>query len=92
VADVPAPSAEREVFDRVASRSELWRAVRALPPRQRAALVQRFVLDRSYTEIAEAMDSTEETARANVSQAVRKLRDMKDSLGPTDEELERSAR
>jgi RNA polymerase sigma factor (sigma-70 family) len=92
VADVPAPSAEREVFDRVASRNELWRAVRALPPRQRAAVVHRFVLDRSYTEIAEAMDSTEETARANVSQAVRKLRGMKDSLRPTDEELERSAR
>jgi RNA polymerase sigma factor (sigma-70 family) len=92
VADAPARSVEREVFDRVASQNDLWRAVRALPPRQRAAVVHRFVLDRSYAEIGEAMDSTEETARANVYQAVRKLREMKESLRPADEGLERSTR
>src|SRR5688572_19514939 len=30
----------------------LWEAVRALPPRQRVAVVHRHVLDRSYEEIA----------------------------------------
>jgi RNA polymerase sigma factor (sigma-70 family) len=52
----------------------LWSAVRELPPRQRAAVVHRHVLDRSYSEIAELMGCSEETARANVSQGMRKLR------------------
>ncbi|HXF73171.1 MAG TPA: sigma-70 family RNA polymerase sigma factor [Actinomycetota bacterium] len=52
----------------------LWRAVRSLPPRQRAAVVQRLVLDRPYAEIAEALGSSEEAVRANVSQGVRRLR------------------
>jgi RNA polymerase sigma factor (sigma-70 family) len=52
----------------------LWSAVRKLPPRQRAAVVHRHVLDRSYGEIAKLMGSSEETARANVFQGMRKLR------------------
>jgi RNA polymerase sigma factor (sigma-70 family) len=52
----------------------LWSAVRELPPRQRAAVVHRHVLDRSYSEIAELMGGSEETARANVFQGMRKLR------------------
>jgi RNA polymerase sigma factor (sigma-70 family) len=88
VADVPDGAAEREVFDRVASQNGLWRAVRELPPRQRAAVVHRFVLDRSYAEIGEAMESTEEAARANVYQGVKKLRELKDSWQPEDEALE----
>ena len=52
----------------------LWENVAGLPPRQRVALVHRVVLDRSYAETAEAMGSTEETARANVYQALKKLR------------------
>jgi RNA polymerase sigma factor (sigma-70 family) len=52
----------------------VWRTVRALPPRQRAAVVHRFVLDRSYRDIAGAMGCSEEAARANVSQGVRRLR------------------
>jgi RNA polymerase sigma factor (sigma-70 family) len=77
--DLPDWPVERAVFERMASQNGLWQAVQSLPPRQRAAVVHRFVLDRSYAEIAEAMDSTEETARANVSQAIRKLRAEKDS-------------
>jgi RNA polymerase sigma factor (sigma-70 family) len=52
----------------------LWRTVRALPARQRAALVHRHVLDRSYADIARAMGTSEEAARANVYQAVKRLR------------------
>src|SRR4029450_41678 len=92
VADMPDGAAEREVFDRVASRNGLWRAVRELPPRQRAAVVHRFVLDRSYAEIGEAMGSTEEAARANVYQGVKKLRELKHAWQPEDEVLERSPR
>ena len=52
----------------------LWDAVRDLPPRQRVALVHRVVLDRSYAEMAGAMGCSVEAARANVYQALKKLR------------------
>lgn len=55
---------------------ELWVAVGSLPPRQRVAVVHRHVLDRSYAEIAELMATSQETARANVSQGVKKLREL----------------
>ena len=53
---------------------ELWDAVRRLPPRQRIAVVHRHVLDLPYSEIAELMGSTEQTARANVYQGLEQLR------------------
>jgi RNA polymerase sigma factor (sigma-70 family) len=53
---------------------ELWEAVRALPPKQRVAVVLRHVLDRPYDEIAAIAGTSAEAARANVSQAVRTLR------------------
>ena len=55
---------------------ELWEAVRALPPRQRVAVVHRHVLDRAYAEVADLMGTSEETARANVYQGTKKLRAM----------------
>jgi RNA polymerase sigma factor (sigma-70 family) len=54
----------------------LWAAVRALPPKQRVAVVHRHVLDRSYADIAELMDTTEEAARANVHQGTKRLREL----------------
>lgn len=52
----------------------LWQAVGRLPARQRAAVVHRFVLDLPYAEVASAMGCSEEAARANVHEAVKKLR------------------
>jgi DNA-directed RNA polymerase specialized sigma24 family protein len=40
------------------------------------AVVHRHVLDRPYLEIAELMGTNEETARANVYQGTKKLREM----------------
>ena len=54
----------------------LWAAVQDLPPRQRLAVVHRHVLDRSYREIAELMDCSEETARANAYQGTKRLREL----------------
>jgi RNA polymerase sigma factor (sigma-70 family) len=54
----------------------LWSAVRRLPVRQRAAVVHRHVLDRSYADIAAIMQCSEQAARANVSQGMRSLRAM----------------
>jgi DNA-directed RNA polymerase specialized sigma24 family protein len=53
----------------------LWRAVRALPARQRVAVVHRYVLDRPYADVAEALGTTEETARKHVSLGVKQLRE-----------------
>ena len=54
----------------------LWEAVRALPPRQRVAVVHRHVLDRPYGDIAQIMGSTEAAARANVYQGTKRLREL----------------
>ena len=54
----------------------LWVAVRALPARQRVAVVHRHVLDRGYDEIARLMGSSEQTARANVYQGTKRLREL----------------
>jgi RNA polymerase sigma factor (sigma-70 family) len=53
---------------------DLWRAVGALPPMQRAAVIHRYVLDRTYAEVAEALGCSEEAARANAYEGRRKLR------------------
>jgi DNA-directed RNA polymerase specialized sigma24 family protein len=40
------------------------------------AVVHRHVLDRSYGEIAELMGCSEQTARANVYQGMKRLREL----------------
>jgi DNA-directed RNA polymerase specialized sigma24 family protein len=51
-----------------------WGRVAGLAPKQRAALALRFITDASYAEIAEAMDTSEEAARRNVFEGLRRLR------------------
>jgi RNA polymerase sigma factor (sigma-70 family) len=53
---------------------ELWARVRGLPPKQRAAVVHRFVLDLAYREIGERLGCTEEAARQSVATGLRRLR------------------
>jgi RNA polymerase sigma factor (sigma-70 family) len=55
---------------------ELWDAVRALPDKQREAVAHRFVSDLTYRDIALVMESSEAAARKNVSEGVRKLREV----------------
>jgi DNA-directed RNA polymerase specialized sigma24 family protein len=52
----------------------VWRAVAALPPAQRAAVVHRYVLDLPYAEVARALECSEEAARAAAYEGRRKLR------------------
>ena len=54
---------------------ELWRAVRQLPPRQRAAVVGRYVNDLAYRDIARLTGGTEEAARRNAADGIAKLRE-----------------
>jgi RNA polymerase sigma factor (sigma-70 family) len=53
---------------------ELWAAVQGLPPKQRTAVVQRYLLDRPYTEVAAVVGCSEEAARQNVRAGLRRLR------------------
>jgi RNA polymerase sigma factor (sigma-70 family) len=53
----------------------LWSDILSLPPRQRVALVHRVLLDRPYAELAAAMGTSVDAARANVYQALKKLRE-----------------
>jgi RNA polymerase sigma factor (sigma-70 family) len=54
---------------------ELWAAVRALPPKQRTAVFCRAVLGMPYAELAELLDSSEEAARRNVFEGLKRLRE-----------------
>lgn len=63
-----------ELAERRETLAAVARAVEALPYQQRAALILRKYQSLSYAEIAATLDCTEAAARANVYQAVRKLR------------------
>lgn len=53
---------------------ELWDDVRALPPKQRAAVVHRYVHDLAYDEIGTLLDCSADAARRSVHEGIRKLR------------------
>ena len=50
-------------------------AVRQLPPKQRTAVVQRYLLDRPYAEVATVVGCSEDAARQNVRAGLQRLRD-----------------
>jgi len=52
----------------------LWLAVARLPTKQRLAVLQRYVADLAYAEIAEILDCTEAAARQNVRAGLASLR------------------
>jgi RNA polymerase sigma factor (sigma-70 family) len=52
----------------------LWSQVRELPPKQRTALALRYVADAGYDEISNVMGTSEDAARRNVHEALKRLR------------------
>jgi RNA polymerase sigma factor (sigma-70 family) len=71
VGDVPeraTPAAAQEPDD------ALWARVRELPAKQRTALALRFVADAPYAEISDVMGTSEEAARRNVHEGLKRLR------------------
>ncbi len=70
VASVP----ERGIDAAGEPEQELWARVRELPPKQRTAVALRFVSDAAYPEIAAVMETTQEAARRNVHEALKRLR------------------
>jgi RNA polymerase sigma-70 factor (sigma-E family) len=66
----PAPSPEGSAVDR----DLVWRAVSALPPRQRAVVVLRYYEDLSEAEIAEVLGCSRGTVKSTASAALANLR------------------
>jgi RNA polymerase sigma-70 factor (ECF subfamily) len=64
---------EAQVVERI-SLADVRAAVARLPARQQAALMMRKYQELEYGEIAAALDCSEDAARANVYQALKKLR------------------
>lgn len=59
-----------------APNGDLWAAVAALPEKQRAAVVLRFVADLSHREIGEVMECSDAAARRNVHEGLKRLREV----------------
>ena len=71
---LPAPASPLEGVQRRQLLRAVRRMVEALPPQQRAALILRQYQGLSYPAVARALNCTEAAARANVYQALQKLR------------------
>ena len=54
----------------------LWAVVAALPDKQRAAVVLRFVNDMAYRDIGAVLDCSEEAARRSTHEGVKRLREV----------------
>jgi len=54
---------------------DLWDAVAGLPPKQRAAVVLRYLLDAEYSTVALTMGISEAAARRNVHEGLKRLRE-----------------
>jgi RNA polymerase sigma factor (sigma-70 family) len=53
---------------------DTWRAVRALPPKQRAAILLRYAGDLSHREVGAALGCSEEAARRSAHEGLKRLR------------------
>jgi len=54
--------------------SSVWPAVAGLPAKQRQALALRYALDADYATVAATMGTTQEAARRNVHEGLKRLR------------------
>lgn len=72
---VGAPDSGGSVEDGDGPDAELWAAVRDLPPKQRAAVVLRYVNDLSHREIAAVLGCSEAAARRSLHEGLTKLRE-----------------
>jgi RNA polymerase sigma factor (sigma-70 family) len=72
VADLDVPAAD----DGVPLRDDgIWHLVRSLPGKQRSAVTLRYLADLTHGEIADVMQTSEDSARRNVFEGLRRLRE-----------------
>jgi RNA polymerase sigma factor (sigma-70 family) len=75
-APVPVESVREEgVFDPEPADGEVWKAVAALPPKQRAAVTLRFASDLPHEEIAAALGCSPAAARRSLHEGLKRLRE-----------------
>jgi RNA polymerase sigma factor (sigma-70 family) len=70
-ASAPSEESDNGIWD---ANNGIWEAVRTLPPKQRTALALRYVVDAAYAEISAVMETSEEAARRNVHEGIKRLR------------------
>ena len=75
VAEMDRGGAEDPALRGAGEEPALWARVRALPEKQRAAVVLRYVADLSHAEAAEVIGCSEEAARRSLHEALSKLRE-----------------
>ena len=63
-----------DTYGRILAGERLWRALAALPARQRAVLVLRYYEGLTDAEIADVLDCAPGTVRSSASRALRTLR------------------
>jgi RNA polymerase sigma factor (sigma-70 family) len=68
--ELPVPAGEP-----IDNEPRLWAHVRALPEKQRMAVFLRSVADLAYDEVATALDCSQDAARRNVHEGLRRLRE-----------------
>ncbi len=74
-APVPVAAVREEaVFDPDPADREVWAAVAALPPKQRAAVTLRFASDLPHEEIAAALGCSPAAARRSLHEGLKQLR------------------
>ncbi|MBV9607768.1 MAG: sigma-70 family RNA polymerase sigma factor [Solirubrobacterales bacterium] len=71
---VPEAATETATEAPATTDEELWARVRELPAKQRTALALRYVVDAGYDEISSVMGTSEDAARRNVHEALKRLR------------------
>lgn len=64
-------------------REQVQAAIARLPEQQATAITMRFLLDRPYEEIAQALDCAEPTARVHVARGLSRLQDLLSHLNPS---------
>ncbi len=65
---------EQATYDRNGLDPALWSAVGTLPPKQRGAVLLRFLADLDHAEIGLALDCSTDAARRNLHEGLNRLR------------------
>ncbi len=65
---------ERGEPDRREIDEGIWDSVRALPPKQRQAVLLRYAADHTFRDIAQSLSISEDAARQNAHEGLTKLR------------------
>lgn len=75
VAAVPEGPGTEEEPAVITAEPDLWERVRGLPEKQRMAVVHRCVVGTPYSELAEILDCSQDAARRNVHEGLKRLRE-----------------